>query len=74
MLFWSGKPMISALNLPQPNVALMSRYIIVTVRKEENPKPQTLPGALQPYHFLVLDEDYRYGFHVSCTDIVSIMF
>lgn len=70
--------MISALNLPQPNVALMNIFIIVAAWKEEkNPKPQTmnpLPIALQPYYFLVLDEDYKYGFHVSCTESVSIMF
>lgn len=41
MLFWSGKPVISALNLPQPNVALMNRFVIVVVWKEEK-KPQTM--------------------------------
>lgn len=33
-----------------------------------------MPFAVQPFYFLVLDEDYSYGFHVSCTDIVSSVF
>lgn len=61
------------------NIALMNRFISVTVLREEkksNSKPTKKPLSieLEIYYFLALNEDYKYGFHVSCTDIVSTMF
>lgn len=83
MLFWSGKADFYdfydfSLQFTTTKCSLNEQIHYCSSlegRKEPKcPNHEPLPIALGPYSFLVLDEDYRYGFHVSCTDIVSILF